>query len=79
MNWYTTTILTSLVLCNVAMAEEQVLDSDNCHSQRLSNHYWSKEANACLPCTNCRDQRLIPLMGCAPNKDAICGTIEDLR
>lgn len=48
-------------------------------TQRLTDHYWSVQEQACLPCTRCHDQRLITLIGCAPDKDALCGTIEDLR
>ena len=51
---------------------------DHC-SHKLDNHYWSTELKSCLPCTNCHDQRLITIIGCAPDKDTICGTIEDLR
>ena len=52
---------------------------EDCSNQGLAGHYWSKEDQACVPCTNCHDQRLITLLGCGPERDTQCGTIEDFR
>ena len=57
----------------------QVNSYEDCSSKEQESHYWSEETQICLPCTRCHDNRLITLIGCAPDKDAICGTIEDLR
>ena len=66
-----------LVLVVITMG--QALEGGEHCYYKLDNHYWSAELKSCLPCTNCHDQRLITIIGCAPEKDTICGTIEDLR
>ena len=52
---------------------------DRCTAEGKSSHYYSKDLKKCLPCTVCHDQRLITLLGCGPDRDTHCGTIEDLR
>lgn len=73
-----------LVILTIAILAEEATGFDtprSCIGDRISSpdHYWSRELKRCLPCTRCNDLQLVTLNGCAPNKDTVCGTIEDLR
>ena len=68
-----------ILILLTALVVGQVNSYEDCSSKEQESHYWSEKTQLCLPCTRCHDNRLITLIGCAPDKDAICGTIEDLR
>jgi hypothetical protein len=43
------------------------------------DHYWNLQFESCLPCTRCHSLGLLTLRGCAPNKDVVCGTMQDFQ
>lgn len=44
-----------------------------------TTHWLSTARNACVPCTECADDRSIVLRPCQPHRDTVCGTLNDLE
>jgi len=69
-----------IIILNIVIIVNVVECLDRCNSDDgINEQYWSRERQKCLPCTICHDLRKITLLGCGPERDTQCGTIEDLK
>ena len=69
-----------IIILNIVIIVNVVECLDRCNSEEgINDQFWSRERQKCLPCTICHDLRKITLLGCGPERDTQCGTIEDLK